>query len=68
MMRAAALILLALLAGCDSRYGTANGTDLRDPEVYLDRDTGCEYLTTHHDVGLMPRVDRNGKHVCRNTP
>ena len=38
-----------------------------DMSVYRDELTGCEYLG-HLLSGMVPRMDENGKQVCRKKP
>lgn len=36
--------------------------------VYRDELTGCEYLSTGGSSGgMVPRLDRDGKQICRTT-
>ncbi|PCJ68250.1 MAG: hypothetical protein COA62_15920 [Rhodobiaceae bacterium] len=38
----------------------------RTPSVYVDSGTGCHYLGGNHSskVSLIPRMNRNGEHMC----
>lgn len=61
-----ALIAAILLIGCD-RPRTGEHSELAtDPGLYKDRETGCEYLARGNQYGgLTPRMDSEGKHICR---
>lgn len=39
------------------------GKKVRDYEVLVDQDTGCQYLMTDKG-GVTPRLDADGKHIC----
>jgi len=58
-----AAVLLAL-TGCAGRTGDVDTAPIR-PVVYRDSETGCEYLSTGNFYELTPRMDRDGKQVCR---
>ena len=54
-------VLLAMLSGCSE----ARADGPQPPAVYVDPMTRCHYLSTGHDSGLTPRMDRDGKQVCK---
>ena len=58
-------VLLAL-SGCVGRTGDEAKPEAKvlDPYLYRDRTTGCEYLAAGSG-GLTPRMDRDGKQVCK---
>ena len=35
--------------------------------IFVDSDTGCQYLSTTTDGAIFPRIGSDGKHVC-NAP
>lgn len=58
-------VLLAL-TGCAPRTGdTGAEKQAVDPVLYVDRETGCHYLATGDVKALTPRMDRDGKQVCK---
>lgn len=61
-------LAVAMLPGCRGRTSgeVVAGGFGNDPLVYIDRATGCEYLSD--GKGLTPRMQRDGKHICRTTP
>ncbi len=67
MIRAAAILLALLCAGCSPK--TADDNKPFDPTVYADRATGCEYLSTRSIYALTPRIDQDGltHRGCRKT-
>lgn len=36
--------------------------------VFTDNRTGCQYLKAGSDGGLTPRLDENGRPMCRRAP
>jgi hypothetical protein len=64
-MNALAAIVLALIAaGCSPRSGNSESLDAIDPVVYMDRLTGCQYLSTGKYTALTPRMSADGKQIC----
>jgi len=59
-----AAVLLAL-TGCGRSESRAGNGGARTPYVWSDPATGCEYLAQMDGKALTPRMDRNGKQVCR---
>lgn len=59
-----AAVMLASISGCQPRVGDKSPTAY-DPVLYIDTETGCHYLATRSTNALTPRMDRNGKQVCR---
>lgn len=56
---------LALLTGCDFHQAARPGTGAAyRVVVYVDSDTGCEYLSTGQVTALTPRLNREGKQIC----
>lgn len=68
----AALIVTVLLsvAGCEGSPAQPAKADQKpvpsfySVSLYTDPDTGCEYLAQYRG-GITPRLDRNGKQVCK---
>ena len=67
---------LLALAGCRPKEeiaplptpGTpvAPATRAMPPVLFVDNETGCHYLSSGGaDAPLVPRLDRNGKQVCK---
>lgn len=65
-------LLLLLIVGC----GGSN--DNKEPPtreyktydnflvaLWVDPETNCEYIGGASSAALTPRLDRNGKHICR---
>lgn len=42
-------------------YPTPGASIAYQPFVYMDRVTGCQYLSTHLSAGLVPRIAADGK-------
>jgi len=61
-----ALFFLVLLAGC-AKDDSDPPDGISGMVVYHDHLTGCEYLASGHG-GITPRLDANGKQVCRVKP
>lgn len=58
----AAMCVLSLLTGCVKSTADTNDDSLNagDPSLYLDRATGCEYLSSG-GRGITPRIAADGK-------
>ncbi len=65
-----ALVIIMLCAGC--------GNDLETPvqpkinlrqSIYLfvDPETGCQYISSYVTAAITPRMDAQGKHICGKT-
>lgn len=64
-MNAFSAIALALIAaGCAPRTGNDKSAATNDPVVYMDRHTGCQYLSTGKYMVLTPRMDAAGRQIC----
>jgi len=55
---------LLALAGCAPRTA-GDAKSAIDPVLYVDQETGCHYLSTGQFSGITPRMDRDGKQVCK---
>lgn len=63
------------LAGCEQQVRDPNrpivARVVRGPsnemDLWRDRETGCEYISYTGSSGLTPRLDANGRPICRNT-
>lgn len=70
-MKTAILALAVLLAGCDYdprkevRTTNLGAASSYDPVLYIDRDTGCHYLSTGNINSLTPRMGADGKQICK---
>lgn len=55
-------LLLSTLAGCMRKTGDPAGEiEAANPTLYIDRETGCEYLSTINVYHLTPRIAKDGK-------
>ena len=55
------IIMAVLLSGCVPRANDANvDKEAYDPVVYIDRVTGCNYLSTFETKSLTPRIAGDG--------
>lgn len=75
-MKAALIVLLVLLAACGKKENVSTSylKDNSDPPggssglvIYTDNLTGCQYL----GIGISavtPRLDAQGRPICRGTP
>lgn len=64
------LILLVLLAGCYPKEhpNSPKRGGIGDLRVWVDSETGCEYLTVGSSLdgqAVTPRMGRDGKQICR---
>ncbi len=65
-MKSIFTLAVLILAGCGERSNLMPDAKLNEPVVTKDSETGCEYLSpTTAGFAMVPRVDRNGKHICR---
>jgi hypothetical protein len=58
-MKYLAITLAVLLSACSPRTGDVN-PDFIDPVLYVDRVTGCNYLSTGETKSLTPRIAADG--------
>ncbi len=80
MLRLILLVLLFSLVACENeerqQANLERRTVYKSPApfipifshwvyVYTDIDTGCQYLIFKPFGGITPRVDNNGKHICK---
>lgn len=57
--------LALILAACSAARTAYNKLDAAyDPVVYVDRSTGCQYLSTGNMYSMTPRLNASGKHIC----
>ena len=72
----AASVLTVWLAGCDINNSFTPTTKIENkPEhwtyknpsaaLWIDPETKCEYIGGSTSAAMTPRLDRNGKHICR---
>lgn len=65
------LLLLVLIVIVSNHFRV--GFDSTDGEsrsglgLYTDAMTGCQYLSSGGS-GITPRLDRDGRHICEETP
>lgn len=66
-------LLLLLLVGCSQSIDANKETVIKEHRTYdnfkialwVDPETKCEYIGGSSSSALTPRLDRNGKHICR---
>ena len=57
--------LALILTACGDARTADNKLDAAyDPVVYVDRGTGCQYLSTGNMYSMTPRLNASGKHIC----
>ena len=57
--------LALILAACGNARTADNKLDAAyDPVVYVDRGTGCQYLSTGNMYSMTPRHNAAGQHIC----
>lgn len=61
---AGASLALILTACGDARTADNKLDAAYDPVVYVDRGTGCQYLSTGNMYSMTPRLNASGKHIC----
>lgn len=59
-MRNTLIMIVVLLSGCAPRAGDTT-SDPYDPVLYVDRVTGCNYLSTGETKSLTPRIAADGQ-------
>lgn len=66
-MKAAVILLALLCAGCGPRDDTDPPEGRSGMVPLVDALTGCQYLKGpgYWNGALTPRLDRNGKQVCK---
>lgn len=69
-MSRAAILALALLAGCGPRDDSDPPGGRSGFSVYRDNLTGCEYIgwDTLWGKAITPRMGVDGRQVCRSQP
>lgn len=61
----AGLVLLTFVIGTLDRDDTDPPGGHSELVPRTDAATGCQYLTTPFGLGITPRLDSNGKQVCK---
>lgn len=56
------VVLFFVLAGCVKRAETDSAVDMA---VYTDNLTGCQYIGWEAGNTITPRLNRDGKQICR---
>lgn len=60
-----AAVLLAL-SGCTRKEDVGTANAYIAPDILRDPETGCQYLShPYTNSALTPRLDRDGKQVCK---
>lgn len=60
----ASLALILAACGDDRTADNKPASTAYDPAAYVDRLTGCQYLSTGAMYTLTPRLNASGKHIC----
>lgn len=61
-----ALLAVILVGRCTPYDSTDQGTERRSGlQLYIDHETGCEYISKPYFGSLQPRLDKEGWHICR---
>lgn len=58
------------LSSCEQRGARddTDGAERSGMSLFTDRGTGCQYLAARYSGGITPRLDAQGKHVCKEQP